>query len=128
MTIRITYALRTLMDWSHYNPAMNRLVEIYSKWGGASVDALRAADQIPALPVPAGSAAASAAMRCAHRIGIIALGTWGHWLDDARIQSYRRARRSMPDHEVPRPRARLRFDRREPAAAAATGEVCGRPS
>jgi len=67
----------TLMDWSHFNPMMDRLVEVYSKWGnGASVwTSYEPPTKYVQYPFLRGQAAASgvdAALALGHRIGIVA--------------------------------------------------------
>ena len=66
-----------LMDWSDHNPTMERLVEIYSKWGnGASVwtsyEPPTRYRQYPFLRSHAAASGVDAMLALGHRIGIIA--------------------------------------------------------
>ena len=66
-----------LMDWSYYNPATDRLVEIYSKWGnGASVwttyDPPTTYRDYPFLRSYAAPSGVDAMLALGYRIGIIA--------------------------------------------------------
>jgi hypothetical protein len=66
-----------LMDWSRYNPALDRLVEIYSKWGnGASAwtsyEPPTHYMQYPFLRGQAAPSGVDAMLALGHRIGIIA--------------------------------------------------------
>ena len=67
----------SLMDWSYYNPAMDRLVEIYSKWGnGASVwtsyEPMVKYLQFPFLRPLAADSSVDAMLELGYRIGIVA--------------------------------------------------------
>ena len=71
-----------LMDWSYYNPATDRLVEIYSKWGnGASVwttyDPPTTYREHPFLRSYAAASGVDSMLKLGYRIGIIG-GTDSH--------------------------------------------------
>jgi hypothetical protein len=67
----------SLMDWSYYNPVMDRLVEIYSKWGnGASVwtsyEPMTKYRQYPILRGQAADSGVDAMLARGCRIGFVA--------------------------------------------------------
>jgi len=67
----------SLMDWSHHDPAMERLVEIYSKWGnGASAwtsyELPTRYRQYPRLRAVAAASGVDAMLERGYRMGIVA--------------------------------------------------------
>lgn len=67
----------SLMDWSYYNPVMDRLVEIYSKWGnGANVyttyEPMTTYIRFPFLRPLAADSSVDAMLALGHRMGIVA--------------------------------------------------------